>query len=396
MTDNKLDVLVIGAGMYVCGRGTDGYGTVLPAIFQAQQSDLINSVTVCATSRQSCKELEDKTEGIADLFGYEVDLQTYPRHGRDTSSYLKAIDENDFDCAIVVVPDHLHHEIATDTIEAGLNTFVVKPFVPTLEEGIELTRLADEHDVYTGVEFHKRYDASNLIMRDKIRDGEVGDPLYFVVEYSQRKTIPTEVFRGWAEQTNIFQYLGVHYADMVHFLTGARPRRVMSVGQKNWLVDQGVDTWDSMETLIEWETDDASFVSTHMTNWIDPNETSAMSDQKIKVIGTEGRVECDQKHRGVQTVLDDEGVEDINPYFSRFFGPEGDVTFKGYGCDSFLTFFNDLMEIADGADPAVFEKRDRPTFRSALTSTAIVEASNQSVTEDGEWIEVDDALQNIL
>jgi len=30
----KLDILIIGAGMYVCGKGTDGFGTVLPAIFQ--------------------------------------------------------------------------------------------------------------------------------------------------------------------------------------------------------------------------------------------------------------------------------------------------------------------------------------------------------------------------
>ena len=30
----KLDIIVIGAGLYVCGKGTLGYGTILPAIFE--------------------------------------------------------------------------------------------------------------------------------------------------------------------------------------------------------------------------------------------------------------------------------------------------------------------------------------------------------------------------
>ena len=30
----KIDIVVIGAGLYVCGKGTEGYGTILPAIFE--------------------------------------------------------------------------------------------------------------------------------------------------------------------------------------------------------------------------------------------------------------------------------------------------------------------------------------------------------------------------
>ena len=45
-----------------------------------------------------------------------------------------------------------------------------------------------------------------------------------------------------------------------------------------------------MQVVIEWERKDRGlFVSTHITNWIDPDETSAMSDQKINVVGTKGR-----------------------------------------------------------------------------------------------------------
>ena len=51
-----------------------------------------------------------------------------------------------------------------------------------------------------------------------------------------------------------------------------------------------------MQVVIEWERKDGGlFVSTHITNWIDPDETSAMSDQKINVVGTKGRFQADQK-----------------------------------------------------------------------------------------------------
>ena len=38
------------------------------------------------------------------------------------------------------------------------------------------------------------------------------------------------------EQTNILQYLGVHYVDIIRFVTDAIPIRVMAIGQKKWLI----------------------------------------------------------------------------------------------------------------------------------------------------------------
>ena len=43
-----------------------------------------------------------------------------------------------------------------------------------------------------------------------------------------------------------------------------------------------------------------------------------MSDQKINVVGTKGRFQADQKHRGVQVVQDELGIQEINPYFCTF------------------------------------------------------------------------------
>ena len=38
-----------------------------------------------------------------------------------------------------------------------------------------------------------------------------------------------------------------------------------------------------------------NFIQSIHVNWIDPETSSAVSDQKLKFIGTKGRVELDQK-----------------------------------------------------------------------------------------------------
>ena len=74
------------------------------------------------------------------------------------------------------------------------------------------------------------------------------------------------------------------------------------------------------------------FSETILTSWIDPENSSAMSDQKIKFIGTKGRYEADQKERGIRLNTDDLGVEHINPDFCMPYGSEdGKIRWRGYG-----------------------------------------------------------------
>jgi predicted dehydrogenase len=246
--------------------------------------------------------------------------------------------------------------------------------------------------VYGAVEFHKRFDRSNLKLRDTISQGIVGDPIYFVVEYSQRKSVPLKMFRPWVRHTNVLQYLGIHYIDIICFATGAVPKRVMALGQKTHLRRQGLDAFDAIQCLIEWEAKNSTrFTSTILTNWIDPQKTSAMSDQRIKVIGTEGRYEADQKYRGISVITDRGGVEEPNPDFSSFYGTGSseDISFQGYGAESIFQFLNDVRSIKKGIlKPGDLEGK-RPTFRDALVSTAILEAANRSLMLAGKWIDIE-------
>ncbi len=147
-----------------------------------------------------------------------------------------------------------------------------------------------------------------------------------------------------------------------------------------------------MQALIEWDIpgSDIPFVSTFLTNWIDPNTTAALSYQSIKVIGTAGRFESDQRDRGLHMVTEVDGIEVINPYFTQLYpSPQSTAReYKGYGIDSIRTFLEDARGLLDGERTPADLEALRPTFRQALRSTAVVEAVNQSLRSKSEWVPV--------
>ena len=399
--NEPLKVLVVGAGAYVCGRGADGYGTILPALYQTVKEGSPLEIKIAATLPASVKTLQEKAFGLQERYGFTIKIDCFPqRKTIDVNAYKKAIEEGGMpDCAIVSVPDHLHFDITSFLIEQNIHCLVVKPLAPTVDEVQRLVDMVDARGVYGAVEFHKRFDRSNLKLRDTVTQGMIGDPLYWIVEYSQRKSIPLETFREWVKHTNIFQYLGIHYLDIIYFVTKALPQRVMAVGQKRFLVSHGIDTYDSIQCMVEWEMPGGNrFTSTILTNWIDPEQTSAMSDQKIKIIGTKGRYEADQKRRGVHMVTDHNGIEEPNPDFSAGYGTPGetDFSFRGYGIDSIQQFLSDVRLIRDGKlSPRDLEGR-RPTFRAALVPTLALEAANQSLEKGGEWIDVSELIGSMF
>lgn len=387
-----LNIVVMGAGMYVCGRGTEGYGTIMPAIIEWQKNNKIGEVSIVGKRPANINAGRVKISRLSKNMRARVKIRYFaqPEEG-DTAYYKKIIKNIDKPaCAIVAVPDNMHREIAGASIEAGLHTLVVKPLVPTVKDVKRLINIQNQNKVYCAVEFHKRLDHANLKLRDVIGQGMIGDPLYFLVEYSQRKSIPSERFKKWVNATNVFQYLGIHYVDIIYFATGAKPLRAMAIGQKCWLASRGINNYDSIEAVIEWRMPSGKTFGSHiLTNWIDPEKSSAMSDQKIKVIGTKGRFESDQKRRGITIVTDDKGIEEPNPYFCFEYGGKRNISYAGYGIESIHQFLNDVVKIEQGVLTAEDLEPERPTFQQSIVPTAVLEAVNRSLRSGGKWMSLE-------
>jgi len=388
----KLNVLIIGGGMYVCGRGSskNDFGTILPAVLEARKNNLIENISVATTSNNSSIYVKKILNKLSKLINTDNQCNIFPKNNNN-SAYLDAIKNEKPDVCIICVPDHLHCKIAVDVMNLKIHCLIVKPLTTSLKNAKLMTRIANKNKLIAQVEFHKRYDESNLVIRDYFRKGLLGDLLYASNHYSQKKIIPSIIFKKWASKTNIFQYLGVHYVDLIYFITNFKPKYVTAWGQKEYLIKKNINTFDSIQAVIEWEKPNKQkFISTHLCNWIDPNNSSAMSDQQLLFVGTKGRIQADQKNRGLEFIGDDNNINAINPYFnlSKTSPIDNKLNFSGCGITSILTFFNDVLNFKSKKIKLKDLNFLRPSFNHSVISTAVIESVSQSLNKKNKKITI--------
>ena len=384
-------ILIIGSGNYVTGRGTDSYGTILPAIYEFnKEKKIVDEVVVLTTSKKSAKLAEKKNKKIRYLSGHNLRVKIVVKKNNFKFPSNQAYSRDGIFCTIIATPDHTHYKLAKNCLKNKQHCLVVKPVVTKLSELKNLIKLCEKNQVYGAVEFHKRFDRQALILKDKYDSGTIGDPLYSWSEYSQKKIVPEKFFKSWVSKNNVFQYLGIHYVDLIRYITNSKPKKVISIGQKNYLRGKNINTQDSMQTIIEWQSPQGtSFTQTLLLNWVDPKNTTAMSDQNFKLVGTKGRIESDQKNRGIRIIEEGSYIEDINPDFCRVYGTiPGKIRWEGYGIESVKTFLKDIILIKENKSLLKSLDKVRPTFKEALYSTAVLEAANYSLLNNSVWKKV--------
>lgn len=385
-----LNVYIFGAGMFALGRNTDQYGTILPAVYEFinHNADLEIRINIFVTSKASVERARQDLDRFFKFISRKLEISV-SEIGDEESLFSRMSKNPDPKVAILSIPDHLHFHFAKKTLAAGCHTLIVKPFVESAMHANQLINLAKDKNLYGAVEFHKRWDDSNVIARDLIQKNRMGELLSVNVNYSQRREVPLQNFASWADKTTILQYLGSHYIDLTYFLTEAKPLRALAIGEKKLLRSAGINTYDEITSLVEWEhPTDGNFILNLRTGWVDSNDSPAMSNQYVCLSGTNGEVELDQRDRGVRLSLDGSPLEYVNPYFTKSYKIQGTETFKGYGIESVGTFLTDCKRIIDGEImPEALEGR-RPTFRSSLVSVVVIEALLESLKVGSKWVQV--------
>lgn len=380
-------IIIFGTGNYVTGRGTKQFGTILPAIYEFSRNNYVEEIVVIATTNNSKKKAFQKIKKITNLSKQKNKIKIILN--KNIKNFLKDYDKKNhgLKCSIIATPDHTHYKIAKDCFENRFHCLVVKPAVTNLRDLNSLIKVANDNKMYGAVEFHKRFDRQAKILKDKYKEGFIGDPLYTWTEYSQKKIVPEKFFKSWVSKNNVFQYLGIHYVDLVRFITGSIPVSVMAIGQKNYLNRKKLKTEDSIQVIVKWKTLQGKYFSqTLLLNWIDPKNTSAMSDQKLNFVGTLGRVELNQKTRGVKTINEKNIIEDINPDFCRMYkNDNGSTEWKGYGIESVKTFLKDISLLNNKLINKKKLVEERPSFEESKISTAVLEAANFSLKNKSIW-----------
>ena len=397
--DGKVDALVIGGGM-ICED------MVLPTLFQERRRGNVGKLQVVSLNAgiiQRLREVfpDDEFEGIPDPDEHPLDKDM-------PTQYKRLIAElGDHGCVYVTTPDHLHTRMIVEALEAGHGVVSMKPLCLKVAEAYEIVEATEKQGGYVFTEYHKRRDRAARALRYRYRRGDLGEALYGHAWIEEPKYIPLDKFRLWAHKSSPFEYVGTHYADLYHYVTGLMPRRLVAFGQKKFLPEQGSEAYDSVEVAIEWENGSAFWIQ---TSWVCPDNNAQMTQQGMMLHCTKGEYKADHANRNCYFVTDEGGFEHYNPNFMKPFDswvPGEEVDWQGYGYESCSQGLHDVQYILRETEglPAedarkrrgeiiaqMVENGCRAMPRQALVGVAVNEGARLSVDNAGRFVTFDEKL----
>ena len=101
------------------------------------------------------------------------------------NDFNEMVNHPGLDVVDVVVPSHLHHEVATAVLNAGKHLLLEKPMGVTLEQCDDMIALAKKNQRLFCVGHELRLSSMWGKARQMIEEGFIGDPLYALVELSR-------------------------------------------------------------------------------------------------------------------------------------------------------------------------------------------------------------------
>jgi predicted dehydrogenase len=294
----------------------------------------------------------------------------------------------EIDVIHICTPNIFHADIAELAIRAGKHVICEKPLAVSVAQAEHLTQLAAEFGVIATVPFVYRYYPSVREARSRI--SSLDEPLILLHGFYLQDWLSRETTFNWridpalGGPSRAFGDIGVHWCDLLEFVTGHRITRVNAQLMKvfnNRGDFKGIETEDGV-TLI-FTTDKGAQGSLAVSQasagrknklWFSfesPTE-SFVFDQEMPDSLWVGGLETNQiVMRGSTTDSDD----------SREFSflPAGHP--QGYQ-DCFNRMVRDTYSAISGLDTSGL-----PTFQDGLRAAKLTEAVLQSA-QSGNWVEI--------
>jgi len=228
----KPEVLIVGGGMITQVQ-------ILPSLYHLQRKGVIGQISICALNSGPLRALaEDKSlkrafpgQSFKAIPSLKTDLAK-----NQPDLFKKAIAVlPEYSIVVVAMPDQLHYMVIKEAIKHNQHIMCVKPLVLQYQQAVEIENEAYDKGLVIGVEYHKRLDDRALIARQQYREGLFGEFKMGHAELNEPYYYRHSNFMNWCtcENSDMFAYVGCHYVDQVHFITGLLPKSVSVYGIKD-------------------------------------------------------------------------------------------------------------------------------------------------------------------
>jgi len=382
------NVTVIGGGMITQIQ-------ILPSLYQLQRLGIIGDIAVSALNGAPLKALaEDKAL-----------LEAFP--GRSFTPYpdFRRVDPNDkfpalFEealkkmperhIAFCAVPDQLHYGAIKKALEANQHVVTVKPLVLKYQQAVEIERMALGKGLFVGVEYHKRFDDRALMARQQYRSGNLGEFKLGHAWLNEPWYYRDSNFMNWCtcENSDMFTYVGCHYVDQLHFVTGLMPTEVAVYGVKD-KYPNGREGFLWCNALVTWENGASLSVLDGMCY---PNAAPGGNTQGLQMFCKGSKDGClvlhDDQYRGLkhcyENPSDGKTYHEPSPDYFKFVyrGGKG-LDAVGYGYRSIEALIKAAVRVEAGKDVAARREIIKEIDKEGILATPANSSYNELVIEAG-------------
>jgi len=219
-------VVIVGGGMITLDQ-------LLPSLYHMQRQGRLGRIAVCASRFSTVRDLA-ASPTLKRAFPGQSFRKFPSREGPPQPHLFREVIAALPPRQIVVaaVPDQLHFEVVMTALRHDQHVCCVKPLALEHRHTVEIQREARARSLVVGIEYHKRFDDRSLMARRKYREGSFGEFRLGAARLFEKWYYRHSNFQNWmsAEHSDAFTYIGCHYVDLVHFITGLLPVAVSVYG----------------------------------------------------------------------------------------------------------------------------------------------------------------------
>lgn len=289
---------------------------------------------------------EKKATEMVDDFGVK-------HHFND---YREMLEIKDLDAVVITSPTSTHRDIVIDAAEKGLMIFCEKPLSISLDEAIEMKEAVEKNGVFFHMGFMRRFDSGYAAAKQRILDGEIGDPIVFKAT-SRDPERPSLEFADPKKSGGLFLDMGIHDFDLARWFMG-EVSEVYSIG--NRLKYPEMESINEIDNAISNLTFESGTLGS-----VDMSRSGIYGyDIKTEILGTEGTIQIGYLRETPIYVMKKNAItHDTVPFFMERFE-------KSY-----------ITQLKDFVEKAVAEKEPSITIQDGERALLVGHAARASFEE---------------
>ena len=179
-----------------------------------------------------------------------------------TTDFDVVVNDDEIDAIVIATPVRFHYEMAKQCLEAGKHAFIEKPMASSVEECVNLIKLAESKDLLIFIGHTFIYSPPVRKVKEIINNDALGE-----IQYISARRLNLGLFQT---DINVTWDLAPHDLSIILYVMGKPPLSVNCQGKAH--VNPDIEDVTSMSLNF----DNGGF-ATVQSSWLDPNKIREMT-----------------------------------------------------------------------------------------------------------------------